>query len=334
MAYKLSLLDKISLSDSLPAREALANTITYAQAADRAGFHRFWVAEHHYSKEWASSAPEVLVSWLLAATEKIRIGSGGVMLQHYSPYKVAEVFNVLAALAPNRVDLGVGKTPGGLPLASAALQLEFSDEKRLPFAEKATLLSHFLGGAPLESGRFAGLAATPAPPVAPMGFLLGGSVDSALLAASLGWQLSYAGHLNGNEENLQKTIAAYKQAANGRVPQLALAAVIAPTREEALAIADTIYVYKVIFADGKIFSLTTWENAEEFARQSGRHDYKIEQQRVSMVVGTAQEVSQELHDLHCRHGIEDFMLELPMKELEQRLYAIKALADVRLQLVA
>ncbi|AQS41023.1 MAG: Group-1 luciferase family oxidoreductase [Candidatus Tokpelaia hoelldobleri] len=334
MAYKLSLLDKIALSDTLPAQQALANTITYAQAAERAGFHRFWVAEHHHSKDWASSAPEALVSWLLAVTEKIRIGSGGVMLQHYSPYKVAEVFNVLAALAPDRVDLGVGKTPGGLPLASEALQLEFSDEKRLPFAEKAALLSRFLGGTPLEDGRFQGLAATPAPPVAPMGFLLGGSVDSALLAARLGWQLSYAGHLNGNEENLRKTIAAYKQATNGAVPQLALAAVIAPTREEALAIAETIYVYKVIFSDGKVFSLATQETAEEFARQSGRHDYRIEQQRGSMVVGTARDVSRELHGLHQRYGIEDFMLELPMRALEQRLQAIEALADVRLQLAA
>lgn len=122
MPYALSFLDKSPIHDGEAAQTALARTIKLAQKAETAGFHRFWVAEHHNSPELASSSPEVLISFLLAHTKHIRIGSGGVMLQHYSTYKVAENFNLLSSLAPGRVDLGVGKAPGGLPLSTRALQ--------------------------------------------------------------------------------------------------------------------------------------------------------------------------------------------------------------------
>ena len=92
-------------------REPLA----LAQQAETLGYHRFWIAEHHNTPQLASPSPELLIAWILGQTKRIRVGSGGVMLQHYSPYKVAENFNVLAAIAPGRVDLGVGKAPGGLP---------------------------------------------------------------------------------------------------------------------------------------------------------------------------------------------------------------------------
>ena len=104
------------------ASEALNHTIELAQKTEEWGYHRFWVAEHHASNRVMGSSPEVLVSHLLAKTSRIRVGSGGVMLQHYSPFKVAENFNVLASLAPGRVDLGIGRGPGGHPMSTKALQ--------------------------------------------------------------------------------------------------------------------------------------------------------------------------------------------------------------------
>lgn len=124
---KLSILDQSPAAEGEPAAQALAHTIELAQRAEEWGYHRFWVAEHHGSNRHMGSSPEVLMSHLLARTENIRIGSGGVMLQHYSPYKVAENFNVLASLAPGRVDLGIGRGPGGMPRSTQALRPQATD---------------------------------------------------------------------------------------------------------------------------------------------------------------------------------------------------------------
>ncbi len=109
MSYRISILDKSPLAAGETAAQALARTLTLAQHAEAWGYHRFWVAEHHNTDQLASPSPELVIAWLLGHTRRIRLGSGGVMLQHYSPYKVAENFNLLATLAPGRIDLGVGK---------------------------------------------------------------------------------------------------------------------------------------------------------------------------------------------------------------------------------
>ena len=121
-ALKLSILDQSPLYSGETAADALQHTVELAAKAEQWGYRRFWVTEHHGSNRVMGSSPEVLVSHLLAKTSRIRVGSGGVMLQHYSPYKVAENFNVLASLAPGRVDLGIGGGPGGLPRSAQALK--------------------------------------------------------------------------------------------------------------------------------------------------------------------------------------------------------------------
>ena len=140
---KLSILDQSPVAKGDTQSDSLRHTIELAQKAEQWGYHRFWVAEHHNSERYVGSSPEVLMSHLLANTNRIRIGSGGVMLQHYSPYKVAENFNVLASLAPGRVDLGIGRGPGGLPRTTRALQQEFAAEA-MPFREKLVELGQLL----------------------------------------------------------------------------------------------------------------------------------------------------------------------------------------------
>lgn len=144
MSYRISILDKIPLAPGETAAQALARTLTLAQQAERWGYHRFWIAEHHNAEQLASPSPELLIAWILGQTRQIRVGSGGVMLQHYSPYKVAENFNLLASLAPGRVDLGVGKAPGGLPLATRALQQGIHQHEKGSFAEQLTQLDNWL----------------------------------------------------------------------------------------------------------------------------------------------------------------------------------------------
>src|SRR5207248_8459782 len=111
-SMRLSVLDQSPISEGASGAEALANTLDLAQLADSLGYHRYWVAEHHGGPMLASASPEALIGPIAAATSRIRVGSGGVMLPHYSPFKVAETFTVLAALFPGRVDLALGRAPG------------------------------------------------------------------------------------------------------------------------------------------------------------------------------------------------------------------------------
>ena len=121
---RLSIIDQSPVSSGSTPAQALQNTIELARLADRLGYTRYWIAEHHDIESLASPAPEVLIGRLTAETTRIRLGSGGVMLPHYSPYKVAEQFRMLHALAPDRIDLAVGRAPGGGPLSSLALRRE------------------------------------------------------------------------------------------------------------------------------------------------------------------------------------------------------------------
>src|SRR3954466_2279175 len=158
--------------------DALQKTVQLAQKAEEWGYSRFWVSEHHHSDQVAGSSPEVLISYLLAQTNSIRVGSGGVMLQHYSPYKVAENFHVLSNLAPGRVDLGIGKAPGGLPLSTKALQYGTVNDGK-DFENRLTFLQQLINNSVPETHEFAGIKATPTPPTKPHTYLLGASVDSA-----------------------------------------------------------------------------------------------------------------------------------------------------------
>jgi len=126
---KLSIIDQCPVPAGFTTADAFRNTIELARLADRLGFERYWIAEHHATGAFASPAPEVLLARVGAETSHIRVGSGGVMLPHYSPMKVAESFRVLHALYPGRVDLGIGRAPGGSPLDSFALRRDRNSQQ-------------------------------------------------------------------------------------------------------------------------------------------------------------------------------------------------------------
>ncbi|OCC06026.1 alkane 1-monooxygenase [Labrys sp. WJW] len=325
MSYRLSLLDKSPLAPGDNAVDALKRTIALARAAERLGYHRFWVAEHHNAPELASSAPEVLIAFLLAHTARIRIGSGGVMLQHYSAYKVAEVFNLLASLAPGRVDLGIGKAPGGLPLATRALQGAHDPARKPGFAEQLDDLGRFLEGAIAAGEVLAGLSATPRPPVAPERFLLGASVESAQLAAARGWQFVFARHLNGDDALLADAVAAYRSQA-GRPPLVAVAAIVADNAAEAARQAAGLQLFKVHVPGAQSVTVGSEAQAEDYARQAGASEFRVERKTPSVLAGTAGDVLASLDRLHERHGIEEFIIE-PAVKGDARLTLVEQLAQ-------
>jgi len=333
--YQLSLLDKSPIPSGASAEQALANTVQLAQRAEALGYHRFWLAEHHSTPALAGSAPEVLVAHLLAHTRRIRIGSGGVMLQHYSPYKVAEVFKLLAALAPGRVDLGIGKAPGGLPLSTRALQQAFDPARRPDFAGLLAELDQWLSGEPPRGHALHGAQATPVPAHGPERVLLGGSPESAELAADRGWDFCYAGHFNGDPATITASVDAFR-ARTGRAPLLALFAFAAPTAEAAAAAVGQLRGVRLLLRNratgqwegGQRLNLPSLEAAQEFARQAGVTDYRTEERTPHVVAGTAEQVRAELDALSARWGIREFVIDIPVPDLAARRTAVELLAPL------
>lgn len=327
MAYSLSILDKSPIAEGATAHDALRFSIRLAQRAEALGFRRFWLAEHHGAPGLASSAPEIVVSHILAHTSRIRVGSGGVMLQHYSPFKVAESFKVLAALAPGRVDLGVGKAPGGLPLTTRALQWFHDKAKKPDFEHQLAELDAFLKWGVEEDHPLAGAVALPLPPEAPQRIVLGGSPESAALAARYGWAFCYAGHFNGDEVNVERSLDAYRSA-TGRASLLALYAFAAASQAEAQRQIGPLRIFKVHFASGQSVNLPSPEAAAEFARQAGIADYRLEETRPHVVAGTPDEVRAQLDALHARYGIDEFVIDSPVTDYALRLRSVELLAGV------
>ncbi|MYD98185.1 MAG: LLM class flavin-dependent oxidoreductase [Gammaproteobacteria bacterium] len=191
MPLRLAVLDQSPIARGEVAADAVANTIKLAKRCDELGYHRYWVAEHHASDSLASSSPEVLITRLAAETERIRVGSGGVMLSHYSPYKVAENFRMLEVLYPGRIDLGVGRAPGSDGLTAAALA--YGNPLGIEYypAKVKDLVAFVSGQRPITEA-FHDLKATPKAPTAPEVWMLGSSYDSAAYAARFGLAYSHA----------------------------------------------------------------------------------------------------------------------------------------------
>ncbi|PIF90105.1 luciferase family oxidoreductase group 1 [Acidovorax sp. 62] len=325
MPYALSLLDKSPVPEGATAAEALQRTVALAQRAEQLGYQRFWVAEHHGNPGLAGSAPEVLAAHILARTSRIRVGSGGVMLQHYSPFKVAEQFKLLAALAPGRVDLGVGKAPGGLPLSTRALQAVHDKTAKPDFAARFAELDAFLHNALPAAHPLAGAVAQPQPPSLPERYLLGGSPDSAALAARHGWNFTYAGHFNGDPANIERSLKVYREAA-GRAPSLALYALVAPTQAQAERLVGALRVFKLHLPTGQTFNLPSEQAAAEFARQAGVSEYRLEETRPHVIAGSQSHVREQLDALAERYGIEEFVVDTPVTGFADRLASVELLA--------
>lgn len=327
MSYRLSLLDKSPVPAGATAAEALAHTVRRAQRAEALGYHRYWLAEHHGNQTLAGSAPEVLAGWVLNATRTIRVGTGGVMLQHYSPYKVAEVFRVLSNLAPNRVDLGIGKAPGGLPQSTRALQAFHDLATKPDFATLLADLDGFIGDGVPATHALAGSVAYPVLHSQPDKFLLGGSVESAELAAHLGWKFVYAGHFNGDPATISASIDAYR-AITGTSPLLALHAFAADNDAAARALVGELHVFTAHLPTGQRVNLATREAAVEFARQAGATDIRIEEKHPHVIAGSAERVRADLDDLAHTYGITEFIIDTPVAGFAERFRSIELLATI------
>ena len=330
MTLKLSILDLSPLYDSETAAQAFQRTIELAQKAEEWGYHRFWVSEHHGSDRVVGSSPEVLISHLLAKTERIRVGSGGVMLQHYSPYKVVENFNVLASLAPGRVDLGIGRGPGGMPQSTRALRQGDGQASR-PLTEKMVELEQLLHDRVAADHPLHGLRASPQPPQPAELFLLGTSPASAELAADMAIPYVFAYFLNSDDAMMRDSVAAYRKrlaAANAR-PQvmLALPVIVADTDEEARAHAADITVVRIRLQSGRTLTVGNLEGAEEFGRQAGEA-YTLDVQQARVIHGSPDTVRRRLEDLQQEYQADEMMVITAIKDFRKRLHSYALLSEL------
>lgn len=233
---KLSILDSLEFAPGQSSAQALQQCLDLARHAEAVGVHRFWVVEHHNVAFEACPAPEVMLTALAAATTTLRIGSGGILLNNYSPYKVAELARTLEALFPGRIDLGVGRSTSG-PAPDLALKRDRTATRSDDQAALITELTLWLTGKPQAEGPFAGMAIMPDLGPGPDLWNLAGSANSAALTGQLGLSLACSGFHNPAlvPEISAAYHSAFTQAHPERRPQimLALMGTVAETRAEA-----------------------------------------------------------------------------------------------------
>src|SRR6478672_5817996 len=194
---RLSVLDQSPVAEGSTGSQALQNTIDLARLTDGLGYHRYWVAEHHGGPSLAGPSPEVLIGPIASATSRMRVGSGGVMLPHYSPLKVAQSFSVLAGLYPGRIDLGIGRAAGTDPMTTLALQRDRRQAAPDDFpSQLAELLAYYDDTFPdgHSLGRYVGTL--PGRPEVPVPWLLGSSAQSAIWAGDIGLPYAFADFIN------------------------------------------------------------------------------------------------------------------------------------------
>jgi luciferase family oxidoreductase group 1 len=305
---RLSVLDQTPVSEGSTAAQALRNSLDLAGLAERLGCHRYWVAEHHGGGLVAGPSPEVLIGPIAAATERMRVGSGGVMLPHYSPLKVAESFGVLAGLYPDRIDLGLGRAAGTDPMTSHALQRDRSQPPLDDFPEQlAELLAYFERSFP-AGHPLARLADNlPGAPEVPEPWLLGSSEQSAIWAAELGLPYSFADFINPGGADFAATyrsrFQAGKRLEEPRV-MVGVRAVVAASEEEAEHLATSWRMAFRMLREGRLIPVPPPAKAERFlalhsdggaARRSGSR----------RLTGTAAQVRAELEEIAAEYGAEE-----------------------------
>jgi luciferase family oxidoreductase group 1 len=296
----LSVLDLSPVVAGGSAAQSLRNTLDLAEHADKLGYHRYWVAEHHNLSNIASSAPEIMIGQIAARTSRMRVGSGGVMLPNHAPLAVAERFKVLEALFPGRIDLGIGRAPGTDQVTSIALRRRQDIREDDDFLERfQELLLLETNGFPKDHP-FSSIRAMPSDVALPPIWLLGSSDYSAQLAASVGAGFSFAHHFAHHDASIPMRLyrERFQPSAALTAPYsiLATAAVVAETQDEAERLASTIDLNFVRRAKGDYLPLESPETALAYPYTPVDRD-RIAQNRSRLFVGTPDNIRDKLAPL-------------------------------------
>ena len=263
-SLRLSILDQSPVSEGMSGAQALRNTVDLARLTDALGYHRYWVAEHHGGPSLAGPSPEVLIGPIASATTSIRVGSGGVMLPHYSPLKVAESFSILSGLYPGRIDLGIGRAPGTDPMTMFALQRDRREAAPDDFPQQLAELLGYLDDSLPSNHPFRRYAKIlPGRPETPEVWLLGSSPQSAIWAAELGLPYSFADFINRDGAPI---VADYRAKAPNPQVSVGVWAVCADTDNEAEEIASSGAMMMALLRRGELVPVPTIDKAMRYVR--------------------------------------------------------------------
>jgi luciferase family oxidoreductase group 1 len=336
---RLSVLDQSPVRTDGTAAQAVGETISLAKATEALGYHRYWLAEHHNTKSFAGSCPEILIARVAAETKTIRVGSGGVMLTHYSPLKVAEQFRMLETLSPGRIDLGLGRAPGTDQRTSQALQAGLQGWSIDAFPSQVHLLKQFLddaAGETLPEGHpYRGIHASPMGPTRPEMWLLGSGIHSAVYAAELGLPFAHAHFINadGSEEAVAAYRARFKPGPWCEHPRIAMgvAALAAETEDEARRLSASRNLWVVRLLTNRPIAFPSPDEALDYPY--------TEQERALLAnietrstVGTPEVVKRRLTALAERHGAEELVIVTITYDYASRVRSYELLAqEFRLQ---
>ncbi len=307
---KLSVLDQSPIVHGHTPADALRETVALAQAADAMGFHRYWLAEHHNMRGLADPCPEILVARVAAATSRIRVGTGGVLLPYYSALKVAEVFRMLEALFPGRIDLGIGRAPGSDAVTARAMTGgAFYDFDQFPLHVQETVA--FLDDALPADHPYARVRAMPTGPTAPEVWLLGSSDYSGMLAAHLGLRFAFAHFINarGGDDVTRAYRGQYRPSVREPEPHamLTVFAICAETDAEAERLAGPIDLRRLQMARGFDAPVATTEQA--LGMEYGDEDRAIIlRERARAIVGSPARVRDRIDSLCEAFGADEVMV--------------------------
>jgi luciferase family oxidoreductase group 1 len=332
---KLSVLDQSPVAEGSTGSQALRNTIDLARLCDQLGYHRYWVAEHHGGPMLAGPSPEALIGPIAAATSRIRVGSGGVMLPHYSPFKVAETFSLLSGLFPGRIDLALGRAAGTDPLTTFALQRDRRQAAPDDFPQQLAELLAYLDDRMPEDHPFARLAKTlPGRPELPERWMLGSSQQSAIWAAELALPYAFADFINAAGAEvaaLYRERFAEHEHAGGVKPRTAVAVwvICAESDEQAQRLAASGRMTFTLLRRGELIAVPPPEKALQFLaddRPAPGAERSRGQRRA--VVGTPDAVHAELLDVAGKYGADEVIAVNILYDHQARRRSYELLAEV------
>ncbi|HEX2152551.1 MAG TPA: LLM class flavin-dependent oxidoreductase [Acidimicrobiia bacterium] len=321
----LSVLDLASVSRGATSADALGDATRLARAADRLGYHRFWVAEHHNMPIVASTAPPILIAHLAAVTERIRVGSGGVMLPNHPPLVVAEQFALLEAMYPKRIDLGIGRAPGTDPMTAAALRRGTDTLDAREFPQHLIDLMGLLGDVREGSRLHQRFRATPLASTYPPIFLLGSSGFSAQLAGMLGVPFVQAHHfdMGGTDESIRLYRQQFRPGGSLAEPYPIVSAtvVVSDTDEDAHRLSLPGRLVRLWLRTGRPVWLPTIEEAQNHPDLEAALAMPTES-----IIGSPSRVAQGLHELVERTGAAELMITSTTANYDEKVTGLELVA--------
>jgi luciferase family oxidoreductase group 1 len=326
----LSVLDQSPIRKGGNASTAVQETLQLAQAVERWGYHRYWLAEHHSSNTLASASPELLIDAVANRTNHIRVGSGGVMLSHYSPLKVAETFRMLETLHPHRIDLGIGRAPGSDGRTARALAHGPGALGIEQFPQQLAELYAFVANDIPEGHPFHGVRAMPMGSDMPEFWLLGSSTEGGAYAAHFGWAFSFAHFISpeGGEEVVRDYRTRFRPSPALSEPRASLGVSVtcADTEKEAENLAWSRWCSRVLSARNQQLGVVSPDEARNFLYTPQERAY-IEYQRSKAIFGTPEQVKAKLVALGERYGVDEFVVLTVVYDFAARLRSYQLLAE-------